>query len=111
VHGTLDTDTDDVDPWDTVDVGTIVWDEDFTLSPQANQQAMLDLCDALGEFEQKEPIAPIDCWMWDFQLYLNTAVEDGGAGLYETLPIDSDLFDEYIYKYGHENWAQGLLAV
>jgi hypothetical protein len=43
---------------------------------------MLDLCDALGEFEQKEPIAAIDCWMWDFQLYLNTAVEYGGAGLY-----------------------------
>ena len=33
-----------VGPWDNVGMGELIWDDEFTVAPSANQQALLDFC-------------------------------------------------------------------
>lgn len=33
--------------WDPEDLGKLIWDEDFTVSPAENQKALLDFCEFL----------------------------------------------------------------
>lgn len=39
----------DTDLWTASQRGQLIWDEDFTVSPPANQQALLDLCRELSD--------------------------------------------------------------
>ena len=56
----------DESDWDSSKYGTLVWDEDFNLAPQANQQRILDICTAIRENElllNNE----LDCFMETFR--------------------------------------------
>ena len=48
--GVKEMDRSKIKPWDATDLGELVWDETFTVSPPANQKAILDFCNYL-EFE------------------------------------------------------------
>jgi hypothetical protein len=66
IHGAKGLDKSDVSTWDSAYMGEIIWDEDFNIYPMENQQAMLDLCDLVDGFSQKEEVAEVDCWIKDF---------------------------------------------
>lgn len=42
--GVKDIDREEVSKWDPAYVGEVIWDDSFDLSPEANQQSLLDLC-------------------------------------------------------------------
>ena len=64
--GVKDLDRDGVGGWDPEDMGKLVWDADFTVTPVANQQAIMDLCNALKANTElvKDPFG-IKCWILD----------------------------------------------
>ena len=42
--GVKDLDISQRKDWDAMDLGILIWDDTFTVSPAANQQALLDFC-------------------------------------------------------------------
>ena len=64
--GVKDLDRDGVGGWDPEDMGKLVWDADFTVTPAANQKAIMDLCNALKTNTElvKDPFG-INCWILD----------------------------------------------
>ena len=65
--GVKDLDRSDVGTWDPEDVGKLIWDDNFTMTPEANQRSILDLCKKLKTDSSdlvKEP-AEVDCWIDD----------------------------------------------
>ena len=44
VWGVKDLDRSSVSLWNPDEMGELIWDEDFTIEPPENQQAILDLC-------------------------------------------------------------------
>ena len=47
--GVKDLDREEVDLWDPSKMGKLIWDETFTVIPESNQQALLDLCTDLRD--------------------------------------------------------------
>lgn len=43
-QGTKEIDDSKVGKWDSEDMGKVVWDEEFNLSPKENQKFLYDLC-------------------------------------------------------------------
>ena len=64
--GVKDLDRDGVSTWDPEDVGKLVWDDTFTMTPVLNQQSVLDLCASLKTNTDlvKEP-DDMECWIED----------------------------------------------
>lgn len=64
--GVKDLDRDGVGTWDPEDVGKLVWDDSFTMTPVPNQQSILDLCASLKTNTDlvKEP-NDMECWIED----------------------------------------------
>ena len=61
--GIKDLDRSEVGPWDSDSAGVLIWDDDFTILPKENQQALLDFCKNLREnadlvFEKR-----VTCWI------------------------------------------------
>lgn len=63
--GVKDLDRDGVGTWDPEDVGKLVWDDSFTMSPQANQQSILDLCASLKTNPNVKEPNDNECWIED----------------------------------------------
>ena len=65
-------DKQEVNQWDPEDLGTIIWDNSFDLSPSGNQQAFYDLCqDLRTQSFVRDGLA--DCWIEDFKLWLESS--------------------------------------
>lgn len=65
--GVKDLDRDGVGTWDPEDVGKLIWDDSFTMTPEANQRSILDLCRKLKTDSSdlvKEP-NEVECWIDD----------------------------------------------
>jgi hypothetical protein len=64
--GVKDLDRDGVSTWDPEDVGKLVWDDTFTMTPVLNQQSVLNLCASLKTNTElvKEP-NDMECWIED----------------------------------------------
>ena len=65
--GVKDLDRDGVGTWDPEDVGKLIWDDSFTMTPEANQRSILDLCNKLKTDSSdlvKEP-NEVECWIDD----------------------------------------------
>ena len=45
--GVKDLDREGVSSWDPEDVGKLVWDDNFTVTPEANQRSIMELCNGL----------------------------------------------------------------
>ena len=59
-------DRDGVGSWDPEDIGKLVWDPTFTVTPQANQQSIMDLCNGLKtNTEIVSDPDNIKCWILD----------------------------------------------
>ena len=61
--GVKEIDRSNIKDWDATDMGVLIWDDEFTVSPAANQVALLEFCDYL-EFESeivKDNI--VECWI------------------------------------------------
>ena len=60
-------DRDGVGTWDPEDVGKLIWDDSFTMTPEANQRSILELCNKLKTDSSdlvKEP-NEVECWIDD----------------------------------------------
>lgn len=44
IWGVKDLDRSSVSLWNPEDIGELIWDEDFTIEPPENQQAIIELC-------------------------------------------------------------------
>ena len=64
--GVKDLDREGVSTWDPEDVGKLIWDENFTMTPKENQQSILDLCTNLkSNKELLKELEEIKCWILD----------------------------------------------
>ena len=63
--GVKDLDRSDVGLWDPQEIGKIVWDDDFTIAPRANQQALMDLCTDLRDNFELVKNNGVQCWILD----------------------------------------------
>ena len=71
-------DRSNVGAWDALNAGELVWDETLTVTPRANQAALLDLCDDLRN--NREDIVKdksITCWIDFMNDYVK--IESGGT--------------------------------
>lgn len=68
--GVKDVNRDDVVKWEPSYVGEVIWDDSFDLSPEANQQNLLDFC---TDLVTQDFVADdyVKCWTDDFNLYLS----------------------------------------
>lgn len=68
--GIKDLDRSSVGLWDSKNVGKLIWDEEFTVSPKRNQMALIDFCE---ELRDRSPLVQnhfIQCWILDMDEYL-----------------------------------------
>ena len=56
---------DGVDRWDPTDIGKIVYDDDFDMSSEANQQRLIDICNDLKS-SRLVLNGQVTCWIQDF---------------------------------------------
>ena len=85
-----------VKAWDASSSGKLIWDEDFTILPAANQQALLDLCQSLRQNSTIVYEERVTCWIEEMKRYVEEST-DGNM----TMPIDDDkqflqMFKEFI---------------
>lgn len=83
--GVKDLDRSDVSLWDSSTLGSLIWDDTFTLSPAENQQALLDLCEDLRDNFDRVKDKRVTCWAWDFDQFLQQNV-----GSEKKLPIEDE---------------------
>lgn len=56
--------------WDSETIGEVIWDESFDLSPEVNQQSLLDFCADLKTKDFVKGDDSTECWTDDFNAYL-----------------------------------------
>ena len=98
--GVKDLDRDGVGTWDPEDVGKLIWDDSFTMTPEANQRSILDLCNKLKTDSSdlvKEP-NEVECWIDD----MNELLPANGK-----LPISNAAQFEQALKNFAENTERG----
>ena len=76
---------DDVGLWDPEDLGKLVWDDDFTISPPENQLALMDFCVDLRENSPVVKENEVNCWIEDMDRFVR---EDSNGEL--SLPIQNE---------------------
>merc|ERR1719491_994528 len=64
-------DRDDAPMWDATSYGTVVWDNDFSMSSAESQQYLLGMCTELRASELVYDVATTVCPIDEFRLYLN----------------------------------------
>lgn len=69
--GVKDLDRSNVGSWEPSEMGEIIWDDDFTVVPAENQQALLDLCDdLLSDNNTLVSAKQVTCWVKDFDYFV-----------------------------------------
>lgn len=71
VWGVRGVDRSGTDKWDILDLGTVVWDPYFDLSPVAAQQFYMDTCNEVSVAYELVKEGLTECWSWDFADYLD----------------------------------------
>ena len=69
IWGASGIDTSTSKRWDPLEFGDLIWDEEFNLAPEANQQRILDICTDL----HSSPLVlneQVTCFMEDFKTYV-----------------------------------------
>mmetsp|Transcript_25152 Transcript_25152/g.32682 ORF Transcript_25152/g.32682 Transcript_25152/m.32682 type:complete len:932 (-) Transcript_25152:127-2922(-) len=84
VWGVSGIDRSGTDPFQPEDIGTVIWDDNFTLLPEENQQHLLSVCSAA---EEAGLLAEIDnnkeCFMQDYRSY-RLAMNQSWPAVYST---------------------------
>jgi len=68
--GVKDLDRSNVGLWDAKNLGELVWDEEFTVSPRRNQQAFIDLCLHLRDESLLVKNNFVTCWILEMDEYV-----------------------------------------
>jgi len=93
-------DRSDTNKYDPSDIGTVIWDDDFSLLSAANQQAVLDTCNVLGSNMElvSDREGSVRCWIIDFDIYQRT-IKPGTPGLisYESDAALAAAVEEFLY--------------
>lgn len=63
--GIKDINKDNVDPWDPADLGDVVFDDKFDMSPITSQQSLMDFCKDLRE-QSFIMSGQVTCWIDQF---------------------------------------------
>ena len=69
--GINDLDRSDVSTWDVNDIGELIWDEELTVVPARNQQALLDLCTDLRD--NRDDLVKdkfVTCWVTEMDAFV-----------------------------------------
>lgn len=64
-------DRDGVGAWNVTDVGKLIWDMDFDISPAKNQLALLELCEDLRNDEDLVQFKSVTCWIEEFRRFVD----------------------------------------
>jgi len=97
--GVKDLDKKDVGLWDATDLGELVWDPDFTVSPRRNQAALLELCRYLRNDSELVQFNKVECWIEDFDEWLQEEFD----GAYFVPIADPVFFDQLLLKFVAES--------
>ncbi len=69
--GLQDIDKEGVGKWNPEEIGTIVWDDNFDLAPEANQQYLYDFCLGLRSQEFVSD-GDVTCWIESFKEWVES---------------------------------------
>ena len=98
--GIKDLDRSEVKAWDARSAGSLIWDEEFTITPPENQQALLDLCQELRETDRLVKDESVTCWIEEMDRFV-TKVSEGTI----QLPIeDETLFLNMLQRFIKEDY-------
>lgn len=75
IWGVAGLDRSDVGRWDATDLGKVIWDDSFTMSPPENQKFLLDLCDDIDKQDDLVIENTVKCWIKDMDDFVR---EDSG---------------------------------
>lgn len=94
IYGLDHLETGHISKWDSKTLGDLVYDDTFTVSAEANQQRILDIC---SELRTSSIVADgtVYCWMEDF---LNSV--NGGS------PVPETLFNTYLETFLATTYGQ-----
>ena len=70
VWGIKDLDRSDVGLWDPDELGELVWDDEFDISPPENQQSLIKLCEDLKNDHELVKDNEVICWIQDMDTYV-----------------------------------------
>ena len=72
VWGVKSLDRSSVGLWDPEELGELIWNDEFDITPVENQQALLDLCDELTDDHALVKEDDVNCWIRDMDVYVRT---------------------------------------
>ena len=91
VWGIKDLDRSEVGLWDPNELGELVWDDEFDISPVDNQQSLMDLCAELSDDHALVKDDDVKCWINDMDLFVR---EDSNGE--RELPLENQM-EFYMY--------------
>ena len=95
VWGVKGLDRSNVSLWDPNDLGTLEWDETFTIKPPENYKALLDLCNDLRDNSPLVKQNEVICWIHDFDEF-SRAFTKGRL----QVPVErTDYFDRLMQEF------------
>ena len=71
-------DREGVGAWDSNNIGKLQWDDSFTVAPQENQKALLDLCKDLQYSSDLVKNNRVTCWIQDMENFVKTNTASSG---------------------------------
>mmetsp|Transcript_40520 Transcript_40520/g.46463 ORF Transcript_40520/g.46463 Transcript_40520/m.46463 type:complete len:961 (+) Transcript_40520:130-3012(+) len=108
VYGIDGLDRSDVRAYDVESIGDVEWDNNFDLSPKANQERMIEVCSLV----KNSPLVQdqiIECFMADFKTWITNDGADSTA-----FPVEPSQFHtkmrEYLKGPGYEHQAQNRVG-
>ena len=103
--GIIGLDRSDVDRWDSTDIGTNIYDTEFDMSSEANQQRIVDICNDLRN-SSLVLNGQVECWVQDFWNEMNGGSPVPQSQFYtqldayiNTTQIGQDQYNDYMIGY------------
>ena len=93
--GVKDLDRSSVGLWDGAEIGSIVWDDEFTVAPAENQQALMDLCVDLRDQSALVKENFVKCWILD----MDDFVRKDSRSLKQLPLTDEGEFNAYLKMF------------
>ena len=98
VWGVKGLDRSSVGLWDPAELGELIWNDEFDISPAENQQALLDLCDELTDDHPLVKDKDVKCWIKDMDLYVRA-----DSNNQKSIPLEDEIeFNMYLQKFAFQ---------
>ena len=92
-------DRSNIKDWDAADMGVLIWDDEFTVAPEANQVALLNFCDFLRNESEIVKDNLVDCWIEKMDEFVRKETNNA-----QSLPIsDETEFTSFLLRFISED--------